>query len=55
MASYDVAITYDVASTYGARHTIEHILNIRFISSSASYDVASTVHQSLPTRGVARL
>jgi hypothetical protein len=31
----------------GARHVIEHIFSPRLLSQEASYDVASTIHQSL--------
>ena len=34
-----------------ARHVIEHMLNPRFLTSTASYDVASTIHQSLINGG----
>ena len=32
-----------------ARHVIKRILKPRFLSQLASYNVASTVHQSLPS------
>ena len=32
----------------GARFLIERILKPRFLSQTSSYDVASTIHQSLP-------
>jgi len=56
MASYDVA---DVASTThqglmdGARHVIKRMLNPLVWSQMASYDVASTVHQSPTTAAAA--
>ena len=31
-----------------ARRVVKHILNHRFLIKTASYDVVSTVHQSLP-------
>jgi len=34
-----------------ARHVITRIPNPRFMSGTASYDVASTIHQSSPTMG----
>jgi len=30
-----------------ARHVIKRILNLHFLSQTASYDVASTIHQTL--------
>jgi len=37
-----------------AHHVIKRILNVRFLSSMASYDVAKTIHQSLTIGGARR-
>ena len=43
-----LASSKDVIQPDGARHVLKLILNPHFMSCMASYDVTSTIHQSLP-------